>query len=78
MSKLYRSKGFGVNTLLLASLCVTSVLGQNWWDASLGRHVNTEEEFNQLMTGELVDKLVIGEFYMQKCPYCVALQPTWN
>jgi len=50
----------------------------NWWEKSLGTHINDKSQFQSLMEGDFSNKVVIAEFYMQKCGYCKKFQADWN
>ena len=41
-----------------------------WWKKCKAHPVKDFQEFKQLMAGELRDKYVFVDTYMQHCPYC--------
>ena len=45
-------------------------LPPNWWLMSKAKPIHSMAEFNTLMDGELKNKFVFIDFYMEHCPWC--------
>ena len=49
-----------------------------WWLNNNARAVNSAEEFQSLLDGELKHKFIIIDFYMQYCKWCYLLTDDFN
>ena len=53
-------------------------LPYRWWDGCLARSVDSIDDYNSLLDGELKNKFIVLDFYMQGCPYCYQFQNEFN
>ena len=51
---------------------------QNWWKSSKGTKTNGRREFQELLIEAGDTKLVIVDFYMPSCYYCIKFKDSWN
>lgn len=66
--------GLMLNTLislfLVVSLSSAMSAEEGWWKNTLGRQIGSFDEFKGLLTKDDVNKVVVGDFYMQNCYWC--------
>jgi hypothetical protein len=62
---------------LFLSLCLflTQALGggdlpDGWWKQCKARPIKDYKEYTSLVAGELKDKYIFVDTYMERCPYC--------
>ena len=49
-----------------------------WWLNTDARPIHSMDEFTSLLSGELKNKHIIIDFYMQNCKYCYYMQDDFN
>jgi thiol-disulfide isomerase/thioredoxin len=50
----------------------------NWWKQAKGTKANNADHFQELVDAVAVDKLIVVDFFMPNCGYCVKFMPEWN
>ena len=56
--------------LLLTTAHAGGDLPDGWWKKSIARPIKDYKEYTSLVTGELKDKFIFVDTYMERCPYC--------
>ena len=56
--------------LLSTTLAGGGGIPPNWWLNTIGLSVTSNEQYKTLINGELADKHVFIDFYMQGCYWC--------
>ncbi len=53
-------------------------MDMNWWKQAHGTMTHDAGEFQDLVEAAGKDTLVIVDFFMPACSYCVKFMPAWN
>ena len=54
------------------------MMDSNWWKEAKGTHVKDPVSFQKMVQDFSDDTLVIVDFFMPQCIYCVKFLPEWN
>ena len=53
-------------------------MDSNWWKQALGTMTHGAEDYQQIVDNAGDNTLVIVDFFMPNCGYCVKFMPEWN
>ena len=56
--------------LLISSALAGGDLPDGWWKKCKARPIKDYKEYTSLVSGELKDKFIFVDTYMEHCPYC--------
>lgn len=51
---------------------------REWWKQAKGQMTHDHGEFLDIVDAAGDDKLIIVDFFMPQCSYCVKFMPAWN
>ena len=63
--------------IFLLSLFVLAVSADDWWKSLKGTMIRDVDDFKTIIK-ENSSKHILINFFMERCPYCRQIEPSWN